>query len=34
MAWAAARRSPAHGGIVCQEGMVIWPGDLLLSSGW
>ncbi len=23
------RRSPTHGGTVCQVSMVIWPGDLL-----
>jgi hypothetical protein len=31
--WPRSRRSPAHGGIVCQESMVSWPGDLLCVAG-
>src|SRR2546430_16166240 len=26
-------RSPSHGGTVCQESMVSWPGDLLCVAG-
>src|SRR6185312_7425220 len=30
----AAHRTSPHGGILCQEGVGNWPGDLLWPSGW
>jgi hypothetical protein len=26
-------RSPAHGGLCCQEGVLAWPGDLEIDRG-